>query len=186
MRKQGFFRRIILPIVVVMGLMIISINGYDFSRSITNQTLHQTMANTTAMLMFLSIWLGAMIANTIAYFQGATFRERLLVCLVTPVLWSAKVLWYFMGIYSWPEFFFLLLHNIILGPSVVALLCMGLSELWCRAIAKRRTGGASGRVLAPSSLTVLFVGAVGLFVMLYNGGHAYYFVYMDVYTKLFM
>ena len=184
MPKQSFLRRIILPIAVVMGIMVVSINGYDFSRSITeNQTLHLALANTTAMLMFLSIWLGAMIANTIAFFQGATFGERLLVCLVTPVVWSAKVLWYFVGIYSWPEFFFLLLHNIILGPSVVALLCMGISELWCRAIAKRRTGG---RVLAPSSLAVLIIGGAGLFVMLYNGGHAYYFVYMDVYTKLFM
>lgn len=186
MKRQSFSRRIILPIAVPMILMIISTNGYDLARDINNHSLHLALANTTAMVMFLSIWLGAMIANTIAFFQGATFKERLVVCLITPAAWSAKVWLSFLGIYSWPEFFFLLLHHIILGPLVVALLCMGISELWCRAIAKRRTGGASGRVLAPASLAVLVIGAAGLFIMLYNGGHAYYFVYMDLYTKLFM
>ncbi|GEM_PF-6786548 len=39
--------------------------------------------------MFAGIWLGAMIANTLAFFRGATFGERLLVCLVTPMAWDA-------------------------------------------------------------------------------------------------
>ena len=185
MRKQGFFRRVIFPIILVTGVMTLSINVYDFSRHIENRTLHQILSNGSAIFMFLSIWLGAFFANTIAFFRGATFAERLLVCLATPVVWCAKILYGFWGLYSVGEFFFLLLHHFIIGCPLVALLCMGISEIWCRIIARKKTGVAM-KVFAFSNTSLLIISLTVVFLMLWNGGHSYYYLYMDVYAKLFL
>lgn len=186
MREQSYFRRVFFPIFLVMGVMIISINVYDFSRRIDNRTLHAILSNGGAIFMFISIWLGALFANTIAFFRGATFAERFLVCLTTPVVWCIKILADFIGIYSVGEFFFLFLHHFILGCPLVALLCMGISEIWCRIIARKRAGAESIRVFAPGNTSLLIISFTAVFLMLWNGGHSYYYLYLDMYTKLFL
>ena len=186
MRKQGFLGRVGFPIILVMGTMIVSINVYDLSRLVANPVLHAILANGGATLMFVSIWLGAFVANTIAFFRGASFPERIAVCLATPVVWCAKILLDFVGIYSVGEFFFLFLHHFILGCPLVALLCMGISEIWCRIIARRRMGSAAIKVFAPGNASLLILSFTAVFLMLWNGGHSYYYLYLDLYTKLFL
>lgn len=186
MRKKPVLHRIVFPAGIVLILMVVSINLYNWSRWWQPQWLHDLFANFSAAGMFMSIWLGAMIANTLSFFKGATFGERLLVCLVTPLIWSAKVLCDFIGIYSWPEFLFVCLHAVIMGPIFVALLCMGISEIWCRAIHRRRTGNQSVKIFEFKSALALIIGFIMTFVLLYNGGHSFYYLYMTVYTKLFL
>lgn len=186
MIRRSFLRRVVFPIILVLGVMILSINVYDASRHIQNRTLHSILSNGSAIFMFLSIWLGALLANTLAFFSGASFPERILVCLATPVIWCAKILAGFWGIYSGGEFLLLFLHHFILGCILVALLCMGLSEIWCRIIARKKTGDTSIKVFAPSNASLLILSFTAVVLMLWNGGHAYYYLYMDVYTKLFL
>jgi len=186
MIRQGFFRRVVFPIALVMGVMILSINVYDFSRQIQNRTLHFILSNGSAILMFLSIWLGALFANTIAFFRGATFSERMGVCLATPIVWCAKTLAGFIGLYSMGEFFFLFLHHFIIGCPLVALLCMAVSEIWCRMIAAKKAGDASIKVFALPNTTLLIISFTAVVLMLWKGGHSYYYLYMDAYTKLFL
>ena len=186
MKQHSYFRRVILPIILVMGAMIISINVYDLSRHIEGRSLHRILSNGSAVFMFLSIWLGAFFANTLSFFRGATFAERVVVCLATPVVWCAKILYGFIGIYSVGEFFFLFLHHYIIGCPLVALLCMGISEIWCRMIARKRTGDNSIKVFAMSNSSLLIISFTAVCLMLWNGGHSYYYLYMDVYTRLFL
>jgi hypothetical protein len=186
MEKKPVLKRIIFPAGIVLCLMVISINLYNLSRWWEPQLLHDIFANLSAAGMFLSIWLGAMIANTIAFFKGATFKERLWVCLVTPIIWDAKVLYDFIGIYSWAEFLYVCFHAVIMGAIFVALLCMGISEIWCRIIYRRRTGDRSVKVFEFKSVLVLIIGFIMSFILLYNGGHSFYYFYMDTYTKLFL
>ena len=183
MAKQTYFRRVIFPILIVMGVMVLSINVYDFSRPIENRAF---IANLSAAMMFLSIWMGALFGNTMAYFRGASFGERLFVSLATPLLWSAKTLYDFMGIYSFGEFIFLIFHNLIIGCPVVALLCMGLSEIFCRIIEKKRNRMTSLKIFSKGNTTILSAGVILTVLMLWNGGHDYYYLYMDVYTYLFL
>jgi hypothetical protein len=166
--------------------MIVSINVYNISRHIENRTLHSILSNSGALFMFLSIWLGALFGNTIAFFRGASFGERIIVSLVPPLVWCAKILYDFIGIYSVGEYFFLIFHHFILGCPLVALLCMAISEIWCRIIAKRKSGQSSPRVFALSNSLVLVISFISVLLMLWNGGHSYYYLYMDVYTRLFL
>jgi hypothetical protein len=130
--------------------------------------------------------MGALFGNTIAYFKGASFGERLFVSLATPLVWSAKTLYSFFGMFSFGEFLFLIFHNLILGCPVVALLCMGLSELFCRTIDRKREKIKTVKIFAKGNVTVLAAGVILTVIMLWNGGHDYYYLYMDVYTYLFL
>ena len=186
MKRQGFLRRVAFPIILVTGVMILSINVYNLSRHVENRSLHLILSGVGALFMFLCIWLGALFGNTIAFFRGASFGERLIVCLVPPLVWCAKILYDFIGIYSPGEYFFLLFHHFILGCPLVALLCMGISEIWCRMIARRKPGYGSPRVFALSNSLLLVLSFTSVFLMLWNGGHSYYYLYMDIYTKLFL
>jgi hypothetical protein len=186
MKRQSFIRRVVFPIALVLGAMILASAVYDFSRRVENRSLHLILSHCGAAGMFLSIWLGAFFANTLAFFRGATFSERILVCLATPVIWCSKVLAGFWGIYSTGEFFFLFLHHFIMGCPLVALLCMGFSEIWCRIIARRKTGDPSIKVFALNNAALLIISFAAVVLMLWNGGHSYYYRYMDAYTKLFL
>jgi hypothetical protein len=186
MRRQGLFRRVIFPITLVMGTMVVSIQVYDLSRHIENRTLHLVFSHAGAIFMFLSIWLGAFFANTIAFFRGATFGERMLVSLATPVVWCAKILHGLWGLYSVGEFCYLFLHHFILGCPLVALLCMGISEIWCRIMVRRRSGDRAMKIFSLNNTLLLFLSFMAVFAMLWNGGHSYYYLYMDMYTKIFL
>ena len=186
MAKQRFFRRVVFPILLVIGFIIGSINVYNFARHIENRTLHLILSNAGTVFMFLSIWLGALFGNTIAFFRGASLGERLVVCLVPPLVWCAKIVYDFIGIYSVGEYFFLVFHHFIIGCPLVALLCMGISEICCRVIANRKPGYGSPKVFALSNSLVLIIGFTLVFLMLWNGGHSYYYLYMDLYSKFFL
>jgi len=186
MKKQSRLRRIIFPIVLVTAVYFVSISLYDFSRHIENQALHLTISHASAAFIFIAVWLGALFGNTIAFFRGASFGERVLVCLVPPLVRSAYILSSFIGIYSAGEFFFLFLHHIIIGIPMFALLCMGFSEIWCRIIARRKTGDRSIKVFALSNTMLLLFSCAAVTFMLWNLGHTYYYLYMDLYSKLFL
>ena len=186
MKKRSVFQRAVLPVLVLLGVMILSINMYNMARHVETRALHMLLAHGSAFLMFLSIWLGALFVNTVSFFRGATFSERLVICLATPVVWCIKVLTDFAGIYSLGEFIFIFVHNLILGCPVVALLCMGVSEIWCRIIERRRTGDGSIRIFSINNSMALLTGFGLTFLMLWNGGHSYYYFYMDIYTLLFL
>ncbi|HWU39035.1 MAG TPA: sulfatase-like hydrolase/transferase, partial [Candidatus Acidoferrum sp.] len=185
MEQQNFVRRVIFPAGLAVGVMIFSIFLYDGSRNISNPLLHTSLSHAGAVLMFASIWLGALWVNPIAFFRGASFGERVTVCLATPVIWCGKVLGDFLGIYSTGEFFFFFLHHFILGCPLVALLCMSISEAGCRFVARRRTREPKIKIFALQNTMLLAVSFGLVFFMLWNGGHTYYYLYMEAYARIF-
>lgn len=185
MEQSSRIKRVGIPAGIVLVVMLVSINTYDLSRSIPQRGLHLVVSHLSALFMFLSIWTGALFASSMAYFRGATLKERLFVSLLTPIVWDLKVLWDFVGIYSAGEIFFVLLHHIILGPIVVNLMCMGISEIICSRVMMKRTGDVTLRHRW-SGLVLFVTGFFFTIVFLWNGGHTYYYFYMDLYTMLFM
>ncbi len=81
MTQYSRLGRMGVPVAIVMIIMIISVNGYDFTTTVKHYGLHQFLATLFGLLMFATIWLGGFIANPVAYFMGASFKERILVCL---------------------------------------------------------------------------------------------------------
>ncbi|MGC9325945.1 MAG: hypothetical protein ACP5G0_14480, partial [Desulfomonilia bacterium] len=85
-------RRVVLPPGLVILIMVISSVGYTWSIHVAqeNLLLASILANVGALLMFISIWLGAFIAHPMALRAGASFGERILVCLIPPFAWATK------------------------------------------------------------------------------------------------
>ncbi len=140
MEKQSAFRRIIVPAIPVLAAMIISINAFDLSMKIAAGTLKTVVVYVSVLIMFGSIWLGPLLVNSLAFFRGASFPERMLAGLITPAVWIGKTYVYFIGIYSFGELVYLILHPFILGNIGVNLLCIGISELVCRGRIRRGGG----------------------------------------------
>jgi len=186
MERQSIGRRIVFPIAMILAGMIIALNLYDFARTIEGGGLHSFVVNLSVILMVLSIWMGAMIANTIAYFRGASFPERLLVSMFTPVVFLLKQWLGIWGIFSVGEFFFLLLHHVILSAVVINLIGMGLSELWCRIIHRVKSRDPAVKLFQVGNMAVLFLGCGMLTLMFWQLGHFYYYLFMDTYIKLFL
>ncbi len=187
MEKRSALSRIVVPIAVVSGVMVIASFAYDLSRNIDNRILHLIIAYISAILLFLSIWTGALFANTMAFFRGATFQERLLVSLATPVAYSARVLYQLHGIYSTGEFLYFFLHSMILGVPVVGLLCMGISEIWCRRIYNKRHPDDRMKIFELNNTAVLAIGLGFTTFFLWAGGLYYiYNVYMKFYNIIFL
>jgi len=186
MEKQSVSRRIVFPIVLILLGMIVALNLYDFARGIESRGLHSFVVYLSLILMILSIWAGAMIANTIAYFRGASFAERLFVSMFTPVVFLLKQWLGIWGIFSIGEFFFLLLHHVVLSAVVINLIGMGLSELWCRIIERIRTHDPAVRIIQAGNSVVLLLGCGMLTLMFWHFGHFYYYFFMDMYIKLFL
>ncbi len=181
MTKYSRLGRMGVPVAIVMIIMIISVNGYDFTTTVKHYGLHQFLATLFGLLMFATIWLGGFIANPVAYFMGASFKERILVCLATPFVHAVKIVYGFSGIYSTGETYFLFLHSLVFGPMMISLLCMGISEIFCRIIHNKKEKNAVP-VFARGNTILLVLTAVMTILCLRSGGHWYYH---EIFTPLF-
>ncbi len=184
MEQHHILKRMVLPAAIMLGVMVISTNVYNLSGSIKNSSLQAVVVYVSILFMFVSIWLGPLFVNTFAFFKGASGPERLAASFIAPAAWIAKTYTYFIGIYSFGELLFLILHPLLLGNIGVNLLCVGASELFCRRRMQKQ--GEAIRLFALPNTAALVAGFLITFAGLWNGGHTYYYYYMDVYSWLFM
>jgi len=186
MEKLSLFKRAIIPALSVITAMILSGLLYDLSRGAGTGFLRKAILYPSVVIMFLSTWLGPLFLVPIAFHRCAKPIERYVAALAAPIIWTMKTLYYFVGLYSVSELFFLLFHPFILGCIGVNLLCVGSAELVCRALQRRREGKTAIRLTDPAPVSFFALGLVITFLGLWNGGHSYYYIYMDVYSGLFL
>ncbi|MBN1531375.1 MAG: hypothetical protein JXA20_01805 [Spirochaetes bacterium] len=186
MERQSFSRRVIFPLSVVLTVLVASSLLYDATGHIAGRALKAAVLYPSAVLMLLSLWLGPLFSNTVAFARGASTAERFLVSLSVPLLWTAKTYLSFIGIYSPGELVYLFFHPFIFGNLGVNVLCMGISELISWRRLRRRMPEASPRALKPLTVALLAAGFAVTALGLWNGGHSYYYHYMDIYTALFI
>lgn len=186
MEQKTFYQRVLIPIGIVMLVMIVSINIYNISPRVafTHPGLGKLISNLSALFMFISIWLGVFIAHPPAFRAGASMKERLLVCLATPLVWSAKLVYKAGYIYTGWELLYWVIQPLIIGVIGVALLEMGVSEIICRLVYKRK-GIISEKVFQPSVIAVFVIGLIIVPLGLWNGGTFLFYICVDMYTKLF-
>jgi hypothetical protein len=186
MMQTTFYKRVLVPSGIVLFLMILSINIYDFSPDIglNHPGLRRILSDISALFMFISIWLGAFIAHPLAYGAGASMKERVLAGLITPLAWSAKMVYGAGCIYGGWELTYWSFHPLIVGVIGVAILEMGVAEIVCR-LAYRKKSPIPERVMHPSVVIMLFTGLIVVPVALWNGGTFLFYIFVDIYTMLF-
>ncbi len=186
MEENPLFKRAIIPAMIIITAMILSGLCYDLSRSLGTGLLRKVILYPSVIIMFLSTWLGPIFVVPMAFRRGAKPLERYLAAMAAPLLWTIKTLYYFTGLYSISELLFLLFHPFVLGCIGVNILCIGSAELVMRHLERRREGRDAIQLFAPGPVLMSVTGLVITFLGLWNGGHSYYYIYMDIYSALFL
>ena len=186
LERKPIYIRIGLPVGVVLGTMMVSMTVYNLSGHIGSESVRSMTADISAIFMFISIWLGALVADSLAFFFGAKFWERCFASLVAPFVWGAKYLFMVWGVYSLGETLYMFLCPIVIGCPAVALLCIGISEIGCRTILKLKADPAAPRIFELGNTVVLLAGAGLATLLLWDGTYFYsHNIYMPLYWMLF-
>jgi len=176
----------LIPAGIVVLFMIITINAYDYAPKLvtTCPGMSHVLSNISALGMFVSIWLGVYIAHPMAFFAGASMKERFVICFTTPVVWSIKLLVGSSTIYSGGDLAFWVFYPLITGIIGSTLLNMGVSEIICRMVFSRRHPHSIS-ILTPSVVIIFLIGLIIVPLSLYNGGTVFFYFFVDCYTHLF-
>jgi hypothetical protein len=185
-RQKNVFHRIVIPAGIVVLVMFVAINGYDYAPSLIQFSpgLSRVLSNIFALGMFVSIWLGVFIAHPMAFFAGASMKERFVVSFTTPVIWSIKLLVGSSAIYSGGDLMFWVFYPLITGVMGTTALNMGISEMICRMTLTRRYPHSIS-VLTPSVIIPFLIGLIIVPLSLYKGGTVFFYFFVDSYTWLF-
>ena len=185
MKKQGFVKRFILPVLTVFIVLAASYIVYHLSPKIGNYTLFQILANISAFLIFLTLWFGVLYVYPKAYFRGASPLERIIASVITPFIWATKEVIVLTGVYSFWESIYFYLNPVSFWVFCTVLAEIGLSEILCRRNLKKK--GEKIKVLSVPALVALILGVGNfLFALLWDVGVHHFYFFQEGYKALFV
>jgi len=184
MEQKTFIHRFLIPLCVVLIPLIVSFFAYFNSARIENETLHQSVAILSGLILIACILFGSLVIYPLAFFRGARPAERIIACLIPAMLFDAYEVYVASGVFSCAESLYYALNPSAIATFLLAFGFMGVSEIVCRWIAGRR--GDRVRILTPVPIAAIVVLIIGIYVTLIwgNGAHFFYF-YINSYLVLF-
>ena len=184
MKRFGFRERFVTPILTVFLVMGSSWLVYNLGWRLENVTLHRVLASLSGTLLFLSVAFGALVVYSMAYFRGASLRERVLASLVNPFLWATKECLRLCISFDLLESLYYYLNPLNIWLAFALAAQMALAEVLCRY--RRQRLGADIRVLHPTAVAI-FVTSLFLVVSLYAWGEGenVYVIFLEGYRVLF-
>lgn len=183
-KRLGIRERFVTPVLVVSVVMTLSWIVYNLAWRLESAALHRTLASVFGTLLFLSVTFGTLLVYSMAYFRGASLKERVAACLINPFLWATKECIRLCISFSFLEcvYYYVNPLNIWLALGVMAE--MVLAELLCRQRLRKR--GENVRVLHPYAVAVLVI-SLSLVVSLYlwGEGENVYAIFLEGYRAFF-
>jgi hypothetical protein len=132
MSKGDFSHRVVMPVSMVLITMLLSRMVY-FNSSATVATL-------SGLVMFLSIAFGSFLIYPMTFFRGASIPERVIGCLVSPMVWNGIEMYNVGEAFTVSESLFYGLNIIFLATVASQFLIMGICDVFCRLLERRHTG----------------------------------------------
>jgi Zn-dependent protease with chaperone function len=177
MKDASFFRRFVIPLCIVVGIMAAASLIFHGARLLAPGTTRTVLLWVFGPLMFVSIWFFGFVGTPVAYFSGARFIERLIVAFANPVIWITRMMAKVSCQFSPIELVYFFLLPWTFGLVCMTLLEFSVSDLACRAIDRRRSRAV--RVLSPAVLVLLVLGLAGTYFGFVRGQE---WVYMIVHS----
>ena len=184
MEKQDFKKRFLRPVAVVFIIMTVSWSIYNTAWRLDSQTLHRSLAAISGTLLFLSVTFGTLYVYPAAFFRGASLRERILACLVNPLLWATKENVRLYISYSFAECLYYYLNPLSIWLFLGIVTQMGLAEMFCRW--RQTKSGEAVRILGPGPVAAFVIGlflTISLFA--WGQGENVYVMFLAGYRTLF-
>jgi len=169
---------------MVFATMIVSLVLYRQARHMDPGALKVLCSHLFAALLFMSIGFGSFLVYPLAYFRGASAGERILASLFTPAVWAAKEIVRVGEYFSFLESLYYALNSLILLTLFINVGIMGLCEILCRALDRRR--GLNTRVFTFIPVLGVVLALAALYLMLIWGfGVHWFYIYMQGYRAIF-
>lgn len=177
MERKGFIKSFIVPLVIVVGIMVISAIIYHSASGLTPGPFRDLLINVFGPLLFISIWFFPLVGPPLAYFRGALFIERLIIAFANPVIWVVRnesmVVCQFSGV----EMIYFLFLPWFFGIICVTLFLFSVSELVCRTIHKIiDPKDEDVKIFHPAIIILLILGLAGTYMGLIKGQEWVYMV----------
>ena len=187
MQKTGFLKRFVIPVAIVLATMIAtSIIYFHLAwRMDTGNALRPFVTFMSAAVLFASIGFGTFVIYPTAFFRGANAGERIIACLVTPLVWNVKELVRVSEFFTVGETLYYGLNTAFLLSVFGALGQMGLCELICRWRLGKK-GEEPVKVVSAAPVVAIAVGLVALYLCLIWGlGVHFFYIYIEGYRAIF-
>ena len=173
--------RFIFPLLLVIGINLISGFIYDSAANLSPGLFRETLIAIFAPLLFISLWFFAFIGPPIAYFMGAGFLQRLVIAFANPLIWIVSVESKLSCQYCVTEMIYFFFLPWTFGIVCVTCVEFSIADIVCRLVDKKKKGSAVS-ILPVNVIALLFLGLVGTYIGLIRGQEWVYFIvhhYMD-------
>ena len=169
MDTQSCSKRIVRPVAVLFLIAALAFIGFNNASRISNETVFHIVAVVCGVVHMICVCFGVAIIYPVAYRRGAGAGERILGSLFVPVAWIIKEFVIVTGVYAFFEALYYTLSPVNVFILTLALLQMGISELFCRRKRARDVRGSA----VPAVVAVVV--ALGILSFLFWGLGVYSF-----------
>ena len=175
--RKGFLQSFIVPLLVVVGLMVVSGLIYHGAASKLAPSAFRTfLTNVFGLVLFLSIWFSPILGVPLSYFRGALQIERVIIAFANPILWILKNELMVCCQFSGVELIYFVFLPWFFGIICVTLFLFSVMEIVSRFIHRRIDKEDPPRVLPVGIIITLVLGLAGTYIGLIKGQEWVYLV----------
>jgi hypothetical protein len=145
-----------------------------------------SVATLSGVVMFLTIGFGTLLIYPISFFRGATLNERIIGCLVAPVVWNGIEIYNASEAFTLAESVFYGLNIVFLGTVAGQFLSMGVCDFFCRWWLRGSRREVMS-LISPFSVFACLLGIAGLYsILLWREGAGMMYLFVKIYKALFV
>lgn len=184
MLRDSVYKRSIKPVLLVLGLAVLSMLGYFNLRYLGNNSGFTWLVELLGLVYFLSIAFGTLYVFARSTIGGALMRERVLASFVVPFFWMTKEVIRITESHPLIECLYWYLNPLNIWLLTLIILEMGIATLIARRVMKNR--GDDIRVLTVGPVATI-IGSLIFVVSVYawGKGENVYVIFLSGYRMLF-
>lgn len=183
MEKKSFSKRFIIPVCSLLVVAIVSYIGYNYSYKIPNPGVYHLLASISGLLLILSIVFGPIRVYPATYRRGSGAIERVVACLIIPLIYMTKEVLVLTGIYTPGEALYFYINPVHIAIFAFVFLQIGILEMTGRRRLKKL--GEKIRVFNIPAVISIVV-SVGVIAFLLRGIGVYaFYLFQEGYKALF-
>ncbi|MBN1883643.1 MAG: hypothetical protein JW885_15855 [Deltaproteobacteria bacterium] len=180
METQPCSKRIVRPVAVLFLIAAVAFIGFNGAARISSGGLFHIIAVVCGVVHMICVVFSAAIIYPIAYRRGVGAAERILGSLFVPVAWIIKEFIVVTGVYAFFEALYYTLNPVNVFILSLALLEMGIAELFGRRRIEKNVRGSA----VPAVVAVVV--ALGILSFLFWGIGVYsFYAFQEGYKAIF-
>jgi len=136
--------------------------------------------------MFLSIGFGSFLIYPLGFVRGASLTERIIGCLLTPLVWNGIEMYNVGQAFTLTESLFYGVNILSIGTVAGQFLIMGVCDFFCR-LNQGKEGRGGTRALSPFVAIASLSGILGIYLVLVWGeGVGLHHLLIGLYKNIFL